>query len=695
MSGKFTRWATMVRSAFASLGVAVACCCCASHALADAAGSIDPNFFSGFTINEGQSGTAILQMSVSPANASGPAGTTTNRISGANTLTFASPGATSTPIGVNAAGSNVVTTNWNATFQYNLPGVYNVSYGGTVSWQHTANPSYSTGTDNGTGTNSEAGNINVTVNNVAPTITAARLNGGNSNTSVGQGTNVTLNMSATDAGSQNTNFVINGAGAGTAGGTPGSTRNSSTTNFSTVGLAPGTYLQTFQANDGTANASNGPIVRTVTVTNVGPTITSANLNGTNGNLAVNQGAALSLNLTATDPGNDTMSFTINGGGAGATGVQAGNSTRTSSTVAGNTVLAPGVYTQTFVATDQYGANASTTRLVTIVNVGPTVTAARVNGINGDATIAQGNGATLNMSATDPGLDSVNYTINGGGAGSSASGGNSSDVGTGTFLAPGVYTQTYQASDSFGGNSPVVTRNITVTNVAPTITSANQDGTDGNIVVMQGASVTLNLTATDPGNDTMSFTINGGGSGSTGVQAGGSTRTSGDTSVQYFTPGTFTNTFQATDQYGADATNGPATREVTVLNVAPVITSLMATEVPNLAGNGCLMFFTATSSDPGILDSAIYDWDLDGDGLFDDYSSLDPSPPWSSTTPTILYGLGSHTIGVRVTDNWGGFDPVNGVAYLTFECLPEPSTWVAILLSGGALAFFHRRKKRRT
>ena len=595
-----TRWVVAMRNVTLGLFVATLMAVGGRSALADVSGGIGQSGFSGFTINEGQSGTAVLQLTVSPADSSGGAGSTTNRINGGNPLTFSSPGAVSTPIGVNNTGGNVITATWNAGFQYNLPGVYNVSYGGTVSWQHTANPSYSTGTDNGTGFNNVGSNINVTVNNVAPVITSANLNGSNANTSVGQGASVTLNMTATDAGSQNTSFTINGGGAGVAGGTPGSTRTSSNTSFSAVGLAPGVYNQTFQATDASgANASNGPIVRSVTVTNVGPTITSANLNGTNGDITLGQGAAVSLNMTATDPGNDTMSFAINGGAAGSTGVQAGNSVRTSSTVGGAIGLAPGVYTQTFTATDQYGASA-----------GP------------------------------------------------------------------------------------LTRNVTVTNVAPTITSANQNGINGSLTVLQGASVTLNLTATDPGNDTMSFTINGGGAGSTGVQAGGSTRTSADNSVQYFTPGVFTNTFQATDQYGADASNGPQTHDVTVVNVAPVITSLIASEIPNILGNGCLMFFTATSTDPGILDSAIYSWDLNGDNIFGDYVSNDPAPPWSSTTPTTLYGLGSHTIGVMVTDNWGGFDPVNGVAYLTFECLPEPSTWVAILLSGGALAFFHRRKKRK-
>jgi hypothetical protein len=498
MSGKFTRSGRLLKNLAILLCVGAGMALIAPVASADVSGGIGQNFFNGFTINEGQSGAAVLQLFVSGANSSGFAGTTTHRINGGNGLTFSAPGST---VGAQVTGTGGDfgngTANWSSSFQYNLPGVYNISYGGTVSWLHSANASFSTGNYSGTGFQGVGSNVNVTVNNVAPTITSANLNGLNSDISVGQGSAVSANMTATDAGSQNTNFTINSGGAGSIAGTPGSTR-TSTTVAASIGLAPGVYAQTFQADDGTTTASNGPIVR----------------------------------------------------------------------------------------------------------------------------------------------------------------------------------------------------NVTVTNVAPTITSANQDGVNGNITVLQGASVTLNLTATDPGNDTMSFTINGGGAGSTGVQAGGSTRTSADNAVQYFTPGTFTNTFQATDQYGANASNGPASREVTVLNVAPVITSLLATELPNLAGNGCLMFFTATSTDPGILDSALYSWDLNGDNIFGDYVSADPAPPWSSTTPTILYGLGTHTIGVMVSDNWGGFDPINGVAYLTFECLPEPSTWVAIMLSGGALAFFHRRKKRK-
>ena len=342
----------------------------------DVTGGIGQNFFNGFTINEGSSGNAALQLNVSPANSSGFAGTTTHRINGGNPLTFSASGSTAGSATPTTGGDNGNgTADWSASFQYNLPGVYNISYGGTVSWLHSANGSWNpvTGNYSGTGFQGVGGNVNVTVNNVAPTITSANLNGLNSDTSVGQGGNVTLNMTATDAGSQNTNFTINGGGAGTASGTPGSTRTSGNSSFSAVGVAPGVYAQTFQADDGMTTASNGPVTRFVTVTNVGPTITSANIDGFNGDVTVNEGVAVTLNLTATDPGNDIINFTINGGVAGSSPVQAGNSTRTSSDVGAGGFL-PGVHTQTFQATDQYGGvGGPVTHNVTVLNVGPTIT----------------------------------------------------------------------------------------------------------------------------------------------------------------------------------------------------------------------------------------------------------------------------------------------------------------------------------
>jgi len=332
----------------------------AGQALADVSGSIGTNFFNGFTINEGQSGNAALQLNVSPANASGGAGSTTNRINGGNPLTFNSAGSTVGSQNVNNTGGGGVTADWNASFQYNLPGVYNISYGGTVSWQHTANPSYSTGTDNGTGFNGVGGNVNVTVNNVAPTITSANINGVNGNLTVNEGAAVSLNMTSTDAGSQNTIFTINGGGAGSVAGTPGSTRTSST--LSTPGgFLPGVYVETFQSNDGLVNASNGPILRNLTVLNVGPTIT-----GLTPSQNIDPTLPFNFFATATDPGvalGDTLAYNWDWDNNGLFNDYTG----ASGTIPANYYpLTNGAHKVSVQVTDSYGGVATDSFILTVV-----------------------------------------------------------------------------------------------------------------------------------------------------------------------------------------------------------------------------------------------------------------------------------------------------------------------------------------
>jgi hypothetical protein len=300
-------------------------------------------------------------LNVSGANSSGGAGSTTNRINAPSPLTFSSAGSTVGSQNVNTGGDNGNgTANWNASFQYNLPGVYNISYGGTVSWQHTANPSYSTGTDNGTGFNGVGGNVNVTVNNVAPTITSANINGLNSNVTVNEGAAVSLNMTTTDAGSQNTNFTINGGGAGSISGTPGSTRTSNT--LSTPGgFLPGVYTQTFQSDDGLASASNGPILRNLTVLNVGPTIT-----GLTASQNIDPTQPFNFFATATDPGvalGDTLTYNWDWDNNGLFNDYTG----ASGTIPANYYpLTNGAHKVSVQVTDSYGGVATDSFILTVV-----------------------------------------------------------------------------------------------------------------------------------------------------------------------------------------------------------------------------------------------------------------------------------------------------------------------------------------
>ena len=278
--------------------------CSAGQALADMSATVGTNFFNGFTINEGQSGSANLQLGLSPTDESGFAGTTTQRFNG-NTVNFTASGSTAGGSSVGAGGGGTTQSFNTGALQYNLPGVYNITFNQGISYHQTQNSSYGLGQWNGDDSPGVSGSTNVTVNNVAPTITSANINGVNGNFTVNEGAAVSLNMTATDAGSQNTSFTINGGGAGFDVGTPGSTRTSSTLSIP-GGFLPGVYTQTFQANDGLVDASNGPILRNLTVLNVGPTIT-----GLTPSQVIDPSLPFNFFATATDPGvalGDTLTY---------------------------------------------------------------------------------------------------------------------------------------------------------------------------------------------------------------------------------------------------------------------------------------------------------------------------------------------------------------------------------------------------
>jgi glucose/arabinose dehydrogenase len=82
------------------------------------------------------------------------------------------------------------------------------------------------------------------------------------------------------------------------------------------------------------------------------------------------------------------------------------------------------------------------------------------------------------------------------------------------------------------------------------------------------------------------------------------------------------------------------------NRAP--TAAITANPPCLCGTAPLTvdFDGRSSSDPD-GDSLSYEWDLDGDGAYDDSTSADPSPR--------QYAAGNHTVRLRVNDGTGGTD----------------------------------------
>jgi hypothetical protein len=209
-----------------------------------------------------------------------------------------------------------------------------------------------------------------------------------------------------------------------------------------------------------------------------------------------EGNGASAALYAIDPGEDAITFFLNGGNVG-TDFQRSGLRSVSSNLG---VFADnGVHTYTAKARDEDGnwstPSAST---LTVLNVAPTLTAFDLS----STTINEGQSASAQLYATDPGADGQTFFINGNAVGADGRTAGTRTVGTslGTFADEGTFTFTSRAQDKDAAWSNPLTRTLTVLNVAPTITQLTQD-----LTVMTDEWFDFTAAATDPGiQDILSF-----------------------------------------------------------------------------------------------------------------------------------------------------------------------------------------------
>lgn len=254
------------------------------------------------------------------------------------------------------------------------------------------------------------------------------------------------------------------------------------------------------------------------------------------------------------------------------------------------------------------------------------------------TIYEGQTASTTLFATQRGENAIAFFLNGRNLGTDfrRSGVRSVNTDLGLFDDNGEHIYTAWVRDENGKFSRPVTRTLQVLNVAPTLTRFRV----ARRVIYQGQWAFGRLFATDPGADSQTFFVNSN-------QVGFDPQTSGTRSARtvlgrFTDVGWYSFTGQSQDKDGADS--NPITRYLRVLNVAPTITSITQDLTEQI---GDLFNFTATAKDPGINDVLTYNWDLNGDGIFDDFTGA--SGQWSFADP------GSHQIGVQVSDGNGGVD----------------------------------------
>ncbi len=363
----------------------------------------------------------------------------------------------------------------------------------------------------------------------------------------------------------------------------------------------GTYIVSVTVSDGDGGVDSNSI--TVVVSNVAPVLGLTTIPN-----SANEGQLLSFTTSATDVGiNDTLTYVWDMGD--------GN------TVAGSNVTYTypdnGVFTVTATVSDDFGATDTSTSIINVQNVNPTI-----DSLLGSLSGSEGQLLSWSMTGSDVGLaDVLTFSWNFGDGATDT--GSQADH---AYANEGQYVVTATVTDDDGGSTSQ-TLTVNVANVAPVITSVT--GPTGD----EGTPITVAVVASDAGiNDTISYSWDlGDGFFATGASV---THTYTDDAIYFVT-------VTAMDNAGATAV---ATIEVLVTNVAPVITSMIATPSAN-PEEGDEIDLDATATDQGIDDipNLVFTWDV-GDG----------TPPYTGAGIEHTYiDDGVYTVTVSVDDLDGG------------------------------------------
>ncbi len=278
-------------------------------------------------------------------------------------------------------------------------------------------------------------------------------------------------------------------------------------------------------------------------------------------------------------------------------------------------------------TDNLGATATTTRVLTVQNRLPTAsfTATPTTVVSGSSVSFNGSGST----DPDGTIAKYEWDLDGNGTYETSTG--TTATTTKAMATAGTVNVGLRVTDNNGGTA-TTTRAVTVTNRAPTasFTATPNPVPTGTAVTFSGAG------SSDPDGTIVKYEWDLDGNGTYETDTGATATTT----KAFAAAGTVTVGLRVTDNLGLTATTSKA---VTVQNRAPVA-SFTATPNPLTVG-GTAAFNASASADPdGTI--AKYEWDLDGNGTYE------TSTGTTATTSKAFATSGDRTIGLRVTDNSG-------------------------------------------
>ncbi|MDP6455793.1 MAG: PKD domain-containing protein [SAR202 cluster bacterium] len=319
--------------------------------------------------------------------------------------------------------------------------------------------------------------------------------------------------------------------------------------------------------------------------------------------------------------------------------------------------------------DSTGATSTVkTAQVTVANVPPSANA------GGPYTVNEGTALTFTGSATDPGndtktfewdfdYDGSTFTVDSTGADLTGP--------TKTYTNDGAKTVGLRVRDDDGGLSSIALATTTINNVPPTASIGSSfTGTEGSEVLFSGS-------ATDPGNDTLTyewdfafvtgetFTADQSGDGLTAPK------------FTYTNDGDFTAAMRVRDD---DSTSSQVTAPVAISNVVPTA----SVGGPYTGFSGTPLTFSGSATDPG-ADTLTYEWDFQYNGSTFSTVGATTNSGVDLTAPKYTYAtVGTFTVALRVKDDKGVSSIVTSQVTVGGTTVPSANQW-GLIIGGLALA----------
>ncbi|MGZ6972458.1 MAG: PKD domain-containing protein [Acidimicrobiia bacterium] len=470
----------------------------------------------------------------------------------------------------------------------------------------------------------------ITVSNVGPVISAATP----SATLVPTGSPVSVNLSLTDAGENDTHTAtVDWGDSNTTAATVTETPGTGTVSASHSYMAPGNYTVTVTVTD-----DNGGAASSSTSIHVNGSPTA----GAGGPYTGIEGAAIPLNGASDDPDHDpvTVSWTRSIVSA---------PSGTVCNLAGATTLTP-----TLTCNDQ--ANVDVTISVSD-GVNPTVTDTTTVAVTNAAPIVDtptvtpnpaplGDAVTVSADFTDAGTNDAHTATISWGDSTTTTGtvnethGSGSGVVTGshTYAAPGSYTVTVTVNDGVATDSATSTA---VVNGPPTADAG------GPYSGFEGTPVVLDASASDPGGDPLSVSWTFSFTGDPGTTCATTGSTTLSPTVSCTDNAVVTATLRVSDGINAPVLS---TATIQIANKAPVVTAAVPSSP--LVPVGTAVSVGLNFSDAGTNDThtASIDW---GDSTTSSATVTELDGAGSVTDSHVYAVAGNYHVTVTVTDDNGG------------------------------------------